>query len=599
MDTDKHPQDKNVAEKPILPKISELVQRLPAENKEADVGEFIEEIRKSSDLPEDIFSALNEARSRIKMDIPDPPADLWDSELEELSRLPGQQDPLAMALPSDKLKRQIVNAADPIQADAGTYSVFDDDSTIGELSDKKAKIEDLDLFKELPPHALLADSAADGTSDKAQIYVPQATDAAAVADTTQTACESDTLTTAESEIASATEPESATAETDKDVEKKDDSETTEEVASDVQAPPAIDEAALAETAKKKKWRLNPWSLFFGKNNLVDATATLIFMHAVLLLGLELAWKQMPQQFFGINKTGFAGFVLATTGIQVLTLLFPMFLSFNTYRLPSGTVMGKTKIDRPMILASLLLGVPAALFFNGINNLFTYLMISWDLPLPTNILPTWSRPEGFVNLLITLLIAALVPAMLEELFFRGFLMKSLYGLGGKKLAIVLSALAFALYHNDPLFLIGPFGVGILLGYLRKNTESVLPTILTHLSINLATFLLDPVLPRFNAQMILLFPADGQSNLMANIVATASSGIVLFFIYRFINFNLVHSRAYTGFTTGRRAAIYGRNRQHKEAVLASPDRHYKVPPLTLVNYIRFFAAIAVWIFSRFLA
>ncbi len=562
------------------PTLPASVQRVSPKNNEPDIGGFIKQIKSESDLPDDITAALKEARSRIQMDIPDPPADLWDPELDDLSRLPSETF-------------------------RGSSSVTD---FSGQNFEKTPSGKSVDDF--LGGDEWLLNSSRK-TADDDRDLDTALFDFLSPLNQVQPVNEDEDLTNAVEALKKDGPGEEVSAEKTKEV---DDTDTNNEVpvkaAVDVQRldakePVVTSPETIAHSDDDmkdppvKRAKFNPWSLFFGKNNLVDTTATLIFMHAVLLLALELAWKRMPLDFLGVSKNGFTGFVIATAGIQVLTLLFPMFLSFNSYRLSSGTVLGKTQIDRPMILASLLLGVPAALFFNGINNIFTFLLISWDVTLPSYILPKWTSPIGLPELGLTLLVAAVVPSILEELFFRGFLMKSLYGIRGKKVAIFLSALAFAFFHNDPLFFIGPLGVGILLGYLRKNSESVLPAILTHLSINVATFLLDPVLPRFNAQMVMLFPADGRTNLTANLVATVSSGIVLFFIYRFINENLVRSRAYTGFTTGRRAAIYGRNQMHKQAVLSSPDRQYEVPLMSFANYVRFFLACGIWIVSRFLA
>lgn len=577
MENEQGPQQNEAEQNNQTQDIPAFVQRMPLVNNEPDIGGFIKQIKSESDLPDDITAALSEARSRIQMDIPDPPADLWDPELDDLSHLPNgnyRAEATVHAFADENFGDSTAGVgfadrsmSDMPNAKSGNNEVFD--------------YEDLDTayFENLQPlnRVQRADENAAPGSAADELKNEASAEADAVEKTTASLAEN--------------------------AEKGDHGEEAAIAAvkdPDVSSPETVARADEKENdATVKRAKINPWSLFFGKNNLVDTTATLIFMHAVLLLALELAWKYMPLDFLGVSKNGFTGFIIATAGIQVLTLMFPMFLSFNTYHLSSGTVMGKTKIDRPMVMASLLLGVPAALFFNGINNIFTFLLISWDVTLPSYILPKWSSPIGLPELLLTLLVAAVVPSILEELFFRGFLMKSLYGIRGKKVAIFISALAFAFFHNDPLFFLGPLGVGILLGYLRKNTESVLPAILTHLSINVATFLLDPVLPRFNAQMVMLFPAEGRSNLTANLVATVSSGIVLFFIYRFINDNLVRSRAYTGFTTGRRAAIYGRNQMHKQAVLNSPDRQYEVPPLNLGNYIRFFFACGIWIVSRFLA
>lgn len=517
-----------------LPDLSALVQRLPAEKPEADVGDFIEEIKNATDLPEDIFSALSEARSRVQMEIPDPPADLWDNELEALAELPTLSSSRPSVLGKD-IFPDLFNA-DPIPSSQEPLE--------GEL--------DVKLFSALP-----------------------------------------TLTQAK------TEEKEETEETEKNEEKEeiDEEENADEITPSTIA--AIPELSEEEIKAKQRRLINPWSLLFGKNNVVDATATLIFLHAVIMLTLEIVWLRLPVEWIGISKNSFMAFALVTSAVQVLALLFPIFLSFNTYRLPSSALMGKTKISRPLAFASVLLGLPAALFFNGINNLFTYALVTLDISLPVSVLPTYKRADGLLELLVAILVAVLLPSLLEELFFRGFVQKALLGLRGPRAAIYLSAIAFAFYHNDPLYILAPFGIGVLLGKLRYKSESIFPSMLASLSIGLTTYFLDPLLPRYDAQMVLLFPAEGLSNLSANLVATISSGLVLFFIYRFISENLLRSRAFTGFATGRRAAIYGRNQAHKEAVLYSPDRNYKIPALTLPNYIRLLTACLIAIISRFLA
>lgn len=85
---------------------------------------------------------------------------------------------------------------------------------------------------------------------------------------------------------------------------------------------------------------------------------------------------------------------------------------------------------------------------------------------------------------------LVVALPEELFFRGFLLakleqrfppkRRLLG-GGVGLALVLSALAFALIHlpkeGDPRAL-ATFFPGLLFGWLRSATGSILASTITH-------------------------------------------------------------------------------------------------------------------------
>lgn len=95
----------------------------------------------------------------------------------------------------------------------------------------------------------------------------------------------------------------------------------------------------------------------------------------------------------------------------------------------------------------------------------------------------------------------VVALPEELFFRGFLLGLLERRfpprrrwlgGGVGLALVLSALAFALIHlpkdGDPRAL-ATFFPGLLFGWMRSATGSILASTLTHAGSNILIRLLD--------------------------------------------------------------------------------------------------------------
>jgi uncharacterized protein len=108
--------------------------------------------------------------------------------------------------------------------------------------------------------------------------------------------------------------------------------------------------------------------------------------------------------------------------------------------------------------------------------------------------TWSLAEFC-------LVQMLVVALPEELFFRGFLLgllekrfppkRRILG-GGVGLALVLSSLAFALIHipkdGDPRVL-ATFFPGMLFGWMRSATGSILASTITHGASNILIRLLD--------------------------------------------------------------------------------------------------------------
>jgi len=85
-------------------------------------------------------------------------------------------------------------------------------------------------------------------------------------------------------------------------------------------------------------------------------------------------------------------------------------------------------------------------------------------------------------------------IVEELFFRGLLLRSLVGsfehIGprlGPCLAIVVTALVFALVHFEALQFLGLAGFGVVLGYLAWRTGRLGPSIVAHMAFNTVTII----------------------------------------------------------------------------------------------------------------
>lgn len=95
------------------------------------------------------------------------------------------------------------------------------------------------------------------------------------------------------------------------------------------------------------------------------------------------------------------------------------------------------------------------------------------------------PAGGGELVISFLSLCVVPAILEELFFRGAL-QGLMRPSGSAAAIFGPALLFALLHMDLAQGITAFVCGVFLGWLTERTGSVLPGMLLHFINNTLAF-----------------------------------------------------------------------------------------------------------------
>lgn len=110
---------------------------------------------------------------------------------------------------------------------------------------------------------------------------------------------------------------------------------------------------------------------------------------------------------------------------------------------------------------------------------------------------------------------------EEILFRGLVMRSLQPYG-KKLALIASALLFALFHGNPIQIPFAFVMGLLLGYLTQRYH-IGWAMLLHLINNLV---LGDLLPRFLEQI----PHEWGNILFWLLLIAGSVGAIVYAVRR---------------------------------------------------------------------
>jgi membrane protease YdiL (CAAX protease family) len=83
---------------------------------------------------------------------------------------------------------------------------------------------------------------------------------------------------------------------------------------------------------------------------------------------------------------------------------------------------------------------------------------------------------------SLLLLAVLAPLVEELVFRGLLYGWLAGRWGKTVGWIVSSLAFAAAHTEPAHIILVLPLGLLFGWLRQRTDSLLPSLVAHIANN---------------------------------------------------------------------------------------------------------------------
>ncbi|MEY4279620.1 MAG: hypothetical protein RL377_1624 [Bacteroidota bacterium] len=95
------------------------------------------------------------------------------------------------------------------------------------------------------------------------------------------------------------------------------------------------------------------------------------------------------------------------------------------------------------------------------------------------LMTMMQMHSIADLLINLAAVALVPAIVEELYFRGALQSNLKAWSGNYwIAIIVTSIIFSAFHFSYFGFLSRMGLGIVLGFIFQYTKSIWLCILMH-------------------------------------------------------------------------------------------------------------------------
>ena len=177
--------------------------------------------------------------------------------------------------------------------------------------------------------------------------------------------------------------------------------------------------------------------------------------------------------------------------QVLLILIPTILLTHF----QGLSARETLRLRGSGAREVLLAVVGVLSLQQI--LQVYMALQDQIPIPNSIRPLvdsireaieetyreLAASHSVPELLYVLLVIALVPAVCEELLFRGLVQKNFErGVRGWW-KVVLPGVIFGAYHFNPFAFVPLAVLGVYLGFLVLRTESILTSVVAHFANNL--------------------------------------------------------------------------------------------------------------------
>jgi membrane protease YdiL (CAAX protease family) len=205
---------------------------------------------------------------------------------------------------------------------------------------------------------------------------------------------------------------------------------------------------------------------------------------LLLLGIQVGAGLVFGVFLGlfrlendsmINGVGIIFINLLTFGLVILIGYKKTHKKFNE-------VFMFNKVPLNLWIAVIVFMFGLVILSSELDNLLNYI-----LPMPDFLLDVFDSVLANEYIVISIVLAGIVPAFVEEMLFRGVILSGFKENYSQKKAIIASSILFGLIHLNPWQFVTAFIVGIICAWVCLQTKSILPCIYMHLFNNLLSVL----------------------------------------------------------------------------------------------------------------
>jgi len=205
---------------------------------------------------------------------------------------------------------------------------------------------------------------------------------------------------------------------------------------------------------------------------------LIFWWVALIIAASVIFLAI--YFIGISE----GLAFSVAGLLGYIILIPLTLLFihvdgSLDRIKEMLRFGSVK--RTLIL---ILAIPIVVtiidFILKMIYAVVWIVIFGEPSAPADLGTDWESSS--IDIAFLFLSIAIVTPIAEELFFRGYVLDAINRKHGDWTAIIWSSILFGLVHIDPFAIGSAFMGGIIYGWIRMRTGSLLPSIACHMMWN---------------------------------------------------------------------------------------------------------------------
>jgi membrane protease YdiL (CAAX protease family) len=205
---------------------------------------------------------------------------------------------------------------------------------------------------------------------------------------------------------------------------------------------------------------------------------------LLLLGIQLGAGLIFGIFLGlyglenesmINGIGLIFISLLTFGLVILIGYRKSHKSFNE-------VFMFNNVQLNLWIAVIVFMFGFVILSSELDNLLNYV-----LPMPEFLQDVFNSMLANEYIILSIILVGIIPAFVEEMFFRGVILSGFKENYSQKKAIIVSSLLFGIIHLNPWQFVTAFIIGLISAWICLQTKSILPSIYMHLFNNMLSVL----------------------------------------------------------------------------------------------------------------
>ena len=192
--------------------------------------------------------------------------------------------------------------------------------------------------------------------------------------------------------------------------------------------------------------------------------------------------------FGINADSLQAFLNTALGYLLCTIVFDFaFIGVFIFYKKKTNVQVIKKVNYKKLILYIFLAALAFVMVSPLINCLDSLFNLWGIKINTLSYSITDKINGVpVNFLLSIITLVILPAIAEELLFRGIIYSGLKS-HGRAISVLMTSLMFSIFHMSISQTVYPLIMGMLFTVIMSYEENILYTISMHIVNNLLSLI----------------------------------------------------------------------------------------------------------------